>query len=113
MQHEPPEMLQQSASDEEDETKSLATHIALRPTVVREAVGTKSRRTGKLNAGDFLQVHEEQMGQKGVNRLKITVVPEVMPEEEYAFLPFQHVAVFALYNCGFTYTFRQACVGKM
>ena len=91
--------MEQSTSDEEDETKSLATHVALRPTVVREAVGTKSRRTGKLNAGDFLPVHEEQMGQKGVNRLKITVVPEVMPEEEYVFPAVSaRCCFFALYN---------------
>ena len=83
MQHEPPEWPEQS-SEEEDEAKSLATHIALCPTVVREDVSTRSARTGKLSPGDFLQVHEEQMGQKGVSRLRITVVPEVMPEDEYA-----------------------------
>jgi hypothetical protein len=83
VQREPPEPPELSASEEEEEAKSLATHIALRPTVVREAVSTRSARTGKLNQGDFLQVHEEQTGQKGVTRLNITVVPEVMPEEEY------------------------------
>lgn len=94
VQHEPPELSEESTSEDEDESKSLATHIALRPTVVREAVSTRSARTGKLNAGDFLQVHEEQMGQKGVNRLKITVVPEVMPEEECVFPLFWYTGVY-------------------
>lgn len=88
-QCEPPEPPELSTSEDEEEAKSLATHIALHPTVVREAVSTRSARTGKLNQGDLLQVHDEQTGQKGVKRLNITVVPEVMPEDQYVHLLFK------------------------
>jgi hypothetical protein len=93
LQHEPPEVPEESTSEEEEEEKSLATHIAMRPSVVREAVSTKSTRTGKLDAGDFLQVHEEQMGQKGIVRLRITVVPEVMPEEECVVIAYTYIPI--------------------
>eukprot|EP01046_Picozoa_sp_COSAG06_P042960 COSAG06_NODE_5556_length_3404_cov_1.955825_2_plen_138_part_00 len=102
LQHEPPEVPEESTSEEEEEEKSLATHIAMRPSVVREAVSTKSTRTGKLDAGDFLQVHEEQMGQKGIVRLRITVVPEVMPEEECVVIAYTYPYAYVLITLAVT-----------
>ncbi len=79
--HPPPPDPEPESESDEDEEKGLATHTALRRTVVREGCDTRSARVGQLAVGDLVLVHESQMGGKGVERLRCTVLPDPMPEE--------------------------------